>query len=258
LVSVLLLMVCFLALMPLSPASTSTWRSRNPSSTYAHTWQSGRTWSRTWSNTRSKTWSRRTQLYPTYTSPEYVPYPPAYQGCDPSNPYCNGYYPPGYVAPQTTWCYPDNPYCNVYPPAQTVTEAPPQSQTVVTTQLMSETVMVTQTAGPGFFLSAYPSTVSVPPNDFVGSTNFVLTVASIGGWNGQIQFTTSALPQGITLSNLPPFTYQLNSPTAGWNVQVAIDASAKTGSYLIVITGVSGSLINSVAVTINVSNPNGT
>ena len=253
-VSVLLMMVCFLALMPLSPASTSTrtWTSRNPGSTYSHSWHS-RTWSMTWSrgtwshtwHTSWRTWSRRTQIYPTYSGPGYVPYPP---GCDPNDPYCNGYYPPSYISPQTTWCYPDNPYCNLYPPAQTA----------VTTLLASQTVMVTQTAGSDFFLSAWPSAVSLPPGEFVGSTNFVLTVTSVGGWNGQIQFATSALPQGITLSNLPPSNYQLNSPIAGWNVQVTIDASARSGSYLIVITGVSGSFISSVAVTVIVSNPNGT
>jgi hypothetical protein len=83
-----------------------------------------------------------------------------------------------------------------------------------------------------------------------------LTVTSVGGWSGDIQFTTSTLPQGITLSNVPPPVYQLNSPTAGWNVQVTIDASARTGNYLLVITGVSGSLIQSVGVTISVTNPN--
>lgn len=278
-VSVLLLMVCFLALIPLSTANTTTrtWSSRDLSSTYAHTWQSTRTWtwSRTWSNTWSRTWSntwhtswsrtwsqtwsKRTQIYPTYTSTEYVPYPPAILGCDPSDPYCNGYYSPGYVPPQTPnpWCYPNNPYCNVYPPVETATVSPLPSQTVVTTQLTSQAVMFTQTVGPDFSLSADPSTVSLPPNDFIGSTNFVLTVTSVGGWSGQVQFTTSPLPQGITLSNLPPATYQLNSPIAGWNVQVTIDASAITGSYLIVITGLSGSFISSVAVTIGVSNLNG-
>ena len=269
LVSVLLLIVCFLALMPLSPASTGTlkWSSRNPSFTHAHSWQSG-TWSRTWgtfsrtwntawhtnwSRTWSNTWSRRTHAYPTYTT-EYVPYP--VPSCDPNNPYCNGY---GYYPPQTvnTYCYPNNPYCypsNPYSPTQTVTVPPPAYQTF--TQLTSQTVMVTQTGSPNFFLSAWPSTVSLPPNNFVGSTNFILTVTSVGGWSGDIQFTTSTLPQGITLSNVPPPVYQLNSPTAGWNVQVTIDASARTGNYLLVITGVSGSLIQSVAVTISVTNPN--
>jgi hypothetical protein len=98
--------------------------------------------------------------------------------------------------------------------------------------------------------------VWLPPNDFIGSTNFVLTVTSVGGWNGQIQFTTSASPQGITISNLPPPTYLLNSRSAAWSVQVTIDASAKTGSYPLVISGLSGSITHSTVVTINVSNPN--
>lgn len=255
-VSVLLLMVCFLALMPLTPASTrtltwstghATWRSW--SNTWSRTWSRtwGTTWHTSWSRTWSNTWSRRTHVHPTYTSTEYVPYP--VPGCDPNDPYCNGYY-------QNPWCYPNNPYCNGYPQAQTVTTFPAVSQPVVT-QLISQTVMLTET-NPDFFLFAWPTTISLPPDTFVGSTNFVLTVTSVGGWSGEIQFITSALPQGITLSNLPPSTYQLNSPTAGWNIQVTIDASAQTGNYPIVITGLSGSLIHSVAVTISVSNPNGT
>jgi hypothetical protein len=116
--------------------------------------------------------------------------------------------------------------------------------------------MATQTLSPDFLLSAWPPTVSLPPGDFAGSTNFVLNVTSVEGWSGQIQFVTSALPEGVTLSNLPPSTYQLNSPSATWNIQVTIDASARTGRYLLVITGLSGSSIHSATVVIDVSNPN--
>jgi len=133
------------------------YRAQNPTTNYAHTAQnSGRTYSyasytmrsRTWSQTWSTTWSRRTHVYPTYTSTEYVPiqvqgcdpYDPSCNGysgyygyyptpgCDPSNPYCSGYY--GYY--QTPACDPSNPYCN--PALQTPTAYQQASQTTVANQ----------------------------------------------------------------------------------------------------------------------------
>jgi hypothetical protein len=299
-VSGLLLMVCFLVLMPLSPASSTApmWSSTfshswgsgwNPSFTHSHwdsswhsdfsytgswhrswtwtgtwhgSWSWSGTWSRTWTATwhtwGSATWSRHTQGYPTHTWTRYAPtwtqYVPSYTwtqyapppqpipGCYPYEPYCNG-------------CYPSYPYCNIYQSTQTVTSYPPAPQTVVVTQSLTQTAVPPQIISSDFFLSAWPSTVALPPGDFIGSTNFVLVVTSVGGWSGQIQFVTSALPQGITLSNLPP-TYQLNAPDASWSIQMTIDGSAKTGDYPLVITGLSGSLIHSAIVTIDVSNPN--
>lgn len=71
-----------------------------PSFTFSHSWVT------TWSSFWSTTWSRFTRSFPTYTSTEYVPVPIYAPGCDPYNPYCNGYsqYP----------CSPNDPYCNGY------------------------------------------------------------------------------------------------------------------------------------------------
>lgn len=152
---------------PLSHSWSEAWNSNftdshwsstgDPSFSHANTWHASWTWSSTWTSrwhtSWASTWSRHTQIYPTYTWTQDG------SGCDPNDPYCNGYYPPGYVPPQTPnpWCYADNQYCNVYAPAQTVitvTASPSTPQTVFVTQpmtqtitqTMSQTVLVTQPA----------------------------------------------------------------------------------------------------------------
>ncbi len=112
-----------------------------------------------------------------------------------------------------------------------------------------------QAAVPDFAVSGSPSLVSLPPNNYVGSVGFTLTLTSASGWAGQVQFAASTLPADITLSNLPQ-SYQLSSGgTASWTVSVNIGASTPAGSYQLVVTGISGSLVHSAVVTIDVSNP---
>jgi hypothetical protein len=101
-------------------------------------------------------------------------------------------------------------------------------------------------------LSVAPSTASLPMNDFVGSTDLTLTLTSIGGWGGSVQFTTSQLPRGVTLSYMPS-AYSFDTPFASWNVGVNIAASAQAGSYQIEITATSGPLIHTASITVQVS-----
>ena len=102
-----------------------------------------------------------------------------------------------------------------------------------------------------FALSVAPSAVSLPPDVFVGSTGFTLTLTSISGWRGSVQFNTSQLPAGVTLSYMPA-AYSLDTPFASWNIEVNIAASAQAGSYPIEIIATSGSLTYSVSVTVEV------
>jgi len=254
----LLLAVSFLALIPLSPASTVlstaasaqgssysySWYSWwNPSYTYSHrsgSWTWSGTWSRTWSMTWSGTWSRRTHSYPIYTSTEYVPV------CDPNNPFS-----PCYSPPQ---CNPYDPLSSCYVPPTTIAYYSPPTQTIVVTESSLQTVVVTQplsttAQGSEFALSVSPSTVSLPAGNFVGSTDFTLNLTSVQGWKGPIDFTTSLLPSGITFSNLPS-QFSFSSPIASWDVQVNIGPSAQPGSYPILIVASSGSLAYSVYVTV--------
>ncbi|HYB66834.1 MAG TPA: hypothetical protein VEC43_00785 [Candidatus Acidoferrales bacterium] len=101
-------------------------------------------------------------------------------------------------------------------------------------------------------MSISSPTVSLPPNDFIGSTEFILNVTSIDGWRGDINFTTSPLPDGITISNLP-YNYSLTTPHASWIIGVTIGASPAAGDYAVIITATSGSLIHSASVTVQVA-----
>ena len=258
-VSGLLLAVGFLALLPLSQAgrvlsvgvsvedSSYSWGSSwSHSFAFSHgsgSWSWSRTWSGTWTGSWSRTWSWHTHSPPTYVSTEYVPY------CDPNNPYsscysplpCNPYDPqsPCYAVPTTVSYY--------SPPTQTivVTESPPQ--TIIVTQTLPSTAQVSD-----FALSVSPPTVSLPPGNFIGSANFTLNLTSVQGWSGDVDFTTSPMPTGVTFSNFPP-QFLFTSPIASWDVQVNIGPSAQAGTYAILIVASSGSLAHSAYVTVEVA-----
>jgi hypothetical protein len=124
----------------------------------------------------------------------------------------------------------------------------------VVTQSSAQTVVVTQplstiAQGTDFALTVSPLTVSLPPGNFVGSTDFTLTLTSIQGWEGPVVFTTSLLPSGITFTNFPS-QFSLTSPAASWNVQVNIGPSAQPGSYGILIVASTGSLAYTAYVTV--------
>jgi hypothetical protein len=115
--------------------------------------------------------------------------------------------------------------------------------------IVTATIPSVQTVNPDFALSVSDPVVYLLPGDFVGTTSFILTVTAIGHWAGQLQFTTSPLPRGIALFNMP-WGYSLNSPIASWNVQVVIGTSASVASYELVINAISGPTVHSTAVTI--------
>jgi hypothetical protein len=117
----------------------------------------------------------------------------------------------------------------------------------------SETVVAIyqQQQSPDFALSVAPSTVLLPQDDFVGSTGFTLTLTSISGWRGDVQFTTSHLPPGVTLSDVPT-AYSFDTSFTSWNVAINIAASAQAGSYTVEITATSGSLIHTASITVQV------
>jgi len=102
-----------------------------------------------------------------------------------------------------------------------------------------------------FALTVAPSTVYLPPDVFAGSTSFTLTLTSISDWRGNVQFNTSQLPSGVTLSYMPS-TYSLDTPSASWNVEVNIAAPVQAGSYPIEIIATSGALTYTASVTVEV------
>jgi len=116
------------------------------------------------------------------------------------------------------------------------------------------TIPTVQAVTPDFALFVSTPVAYLPPGDFVGTTSFTLTVAGIGGWSGLLRFATSSLPPGIAVFNVP-WRYWLNSGIVSWYVQVAIGPSVWSGSYPLVVTASSGSIVHSAVVSIIVQSP---
>jgi len=128
------------------------------------------------------------------------------------------------------------------------------TQTAETLSSNSSTVILSSTApnevSPTFSLTASPSIMYLPPGNFAGTTNFTLTVSSLDGWSGLVQFAASGLPPTVTISNLP-LSYWLGSGgIASWNVLVNIGPGTQAGNYQLAVTGVSGSVAHSTDVII--------
>ena len=252
-ISGLFLTVSFLALISFSrtsvvlgtavPTPSSSYQNSGLLSwnaSYTHSHRSGSwTWNQTWtgwSSTWSRTWSWRTHSYPTYTSTEYA--------CDPNDPYS-----PCYSNP----CNPYDPLSPCYVSPTTITSYFFTTQTIVVTAAPLQTVLVTQSVqSSDFALNVSPSTVSLPPGNFVGSTDFTLNLTSIQGWTGGINITTSPLPSGVSFSNFPS-QFFLGSSTSSWEVQVNIGPSAQAGSYTVLIVASSGTLAHSTSLIVEVA-----
>jgi len=109
--------------------------------------------------------------------------------------------------------------------------------TTAVTATLTSTSPVAQYVSPDFFLSANPAFVYLPVGDFVGTTDFVLGLTSLGGWMGPLQFTTSPLPRGISLYNFPT-AYSLSTANSSWDVLVTISRYALPGSYPILFSAI--------------------
>ncbi len=105
---------------------------------------------------------------------------------------------------------------------------------------------------PDFSISATPSPVNVTRGSATSST---ITLTSIGGFAGTVSLTTSISPSSGSSPTLTlnPNRVTLLSDGAG-NAVLAINTSGTTsrGIYTIVVLGVSGTLANSVSITLTV------
>jgi uncharacterized membrane protein len=99
---------------------------------------------------------------------------------------------------------------------------------------------------PDFTLSASPSSQTVTPG---GSTSYNVTINTLGGFTGQVSLSVSGLPTGATASFTP------NPATASSALAVTTNTGTPIGTYTLTITGVSGSLMHSAAVTFLVNPP---
>ena len=99
---------------------------------------------------------------------------------------------------------------------------------------------------PDFALSVTPGTRTLAPG---GTTSFDATVSPVNGFTGIVTFSVGGLPTGASASFAP--TSIAASGTT--RLTIATVATLAPGSYPLTITGVSGQLTHSVALTLVVS-----
>jgi hypothetical protein len=80
----------------------------------------------------------------------------------------------------------------------------------------------------GFWLSSSPNSLKMHPG---GTATSVITVNGVGGLAGNVTFTASPLPAGITASFSP------NPGDTSTTLKIAADATVPRGTNLIIITG---------------------
>src|SRR5438132_205921 len=105
-------------------------------------------------------------------------------------------------------------------------------------------LVVSAPALPDFTLSDSPASQAVTPG---GSTSYSVAINPTGGFAGQVTLSVSGLPSGGSGSFTP------NPATASSTLSVTTSSSTPAGSYTLTITGVSGSLTHTTAVSLTVA-----
>jgi subtilase family serine protease len=102
------------------------------------------------------------------------------------------------------------------------------------------------TAGPGFTLSASPSSVTVAQGSSGDST---ITSTVTGGFNGVISLSASGQPSGVTVTFNPTSITGAGTST----MMMTVASSTATGTYTITVTGTSGSTVETTTVSLTVT-----
>ena len=97
-----------------------------------------------------------------------------------------------------------------------------------------------------FTLSASPASQAVTAG---GSTSYSVAINPAGGFAGQVTLSVSGLPSGGSGSFTP------NPATASSTLSVTTSTSTPAGNYTLTITGASGSLTHTTAVSLTVAAP---
>ena len=107
----------------------------------------------------------------------------------------------------------------------------------------SPTLVVTSAAAGDYSLSATPSSRSITRGN---SGSYTVTIARTGGFTGAVTFSVNGLPSGTSFSFSP-------NPSTGTGTTTTLKISTlqatPTGTYVLTITGVSGSMTHAVTVT---------
>ncbi|PYU88411.1 MAG: hypothetical protein DMG26_08460 [Acidobacteria bacterium] len=108
------------------------------------------------------------------------------------------------------------------------------------------TLVVTAATGGDFSISASPPSQTVTRG---ASTTYTVTVTPSGGFTGTVTFSVSGLPRHATGSFSPPSVTGSGSST----LTVSTAKSTARGTFTLTLTGTSGSLTHSAAVTLTVN-----
>jgi len=100
-----------------------------------------------------------------------------------------------------------------------------------------------------FTIAIVPSSVSIQPGT---STAATVTVSSFGGFSSGVQLTANGAP-GVSLSFSPDPMTELSGGAATATVSISVSSSVSSGTYPMLITGISGGLTHSTTFTIIVS-----
>jgi subtilase family serine protease len=101
-------------------------------------------------------------------------------------------------------------------------------------------------AGPGFSLSASPSSVSVVQGSSGTST---ITSTVTGGFDSAVSLTASGQPSGVTVGFNPGSITGAGTST----MTMTVASTTATGTYSITVTGTSGSTVETTAVSLTVT-----
>ena len=135
----------------------------------------------------------------------------------------------------------------LYPIAVTGTSGPlgaSQSVTVHSTQFTLQVL-----SPQDFTIAIAPSSLSVQPGT---SSTATVTVSSFAGFSSAVELTANG-PPGVSLNLSPNPITELSGGAATATATISVSSSASSGTYPMVITGVSGGLTHSTTITIIVS-----
>jgi len=104
-------------------------------------------------------------------------------------------------------------------------------------------ISLTVTAEPSFTISASPSSLAIALS---GQGTSTIIITPINGFSGNVMFSVSGLPNGVT-SGISP-----NPATSSSPLTLTAAASATTGAFLVTVTGTSGSLTATATVNLTV------
>jgi Abnormal spindle-like microcephaly-assoc'd, ASPM-SPD-2-Hydin len=116
--------------------------------------------------------------------------------------------------------------------------------TVIANGISSNSIVVNVAAAPDFSLSASPSSVSVAEG-FTGTST--ITISPVNGFNGNVTFSASGLPNGVTAGFSP------NPATTTSTLTFTASATATIGTSTVTVTGTSGALTATTTISLTIT-----